>query len=82
MSASRKLHTEIAASIRAHVETCATASDDYGRGGQHAVAALARMIATDLELDNPRFDRARFLAACGVAELPIDVVIASQNTGA
>ena len=27
---------------------------------------LIKMLADDLQADNPRFDRARFLAACGV----------------
>jgi hypothetical protein len=31
-----------------------------------SIAHLANTLATDLEIDNPRFDRARFLAACGV----------------
>jgi hypothetical protein len=31
-----------------------------------SVAHLANTLATELEIDNPRFDRARFLVACGV----------------
>ena len=31
-----------------------------------SVAHLVNTLATDLEIDNPRFDRARFLEACGV----------------
>ena len=31
-----------------------------------ALKALASNFADELALDNPRFDRARFLAACGV----------------
>ena len=31
-----------------------------------ALEALASNFADELALDNPRFDRARFLAACGV----------------
>lgn len=31
-----------------------------------SVAHLANTLATELEIDNPRFDRARFLDACGV----------------
>lgn len=31
-----------------------------------SVAHLVNTLATDLEIDNPRFDRARFLVACGV----------------
>jgi len=32
-----------------------------------SVEHLANTLATDLEIDNPRFNRARFLSACGVA---------------
>jgi hypothetical protein len=31
-----------------------------------SVAHLVNTLATDLKIDNPRFDRARFLVACGV----------------
>jgi hypothetical protein len=31
-----------------------------------SVAHLAHTLATELEIDNPRFNRARFLDACGV----------------
>jgi len=31
-----------------------------------SVAHLAHTLATELEIDNSRFDRARFLTACGV----------------
>ena len=29
-------------------------------------ANIARELATELEIENPRFNRARFLSACGV----------------
>jgi len=40
------------------------------RGAQHpiAVATIARDFADALRVTNSRFDRARFLAACGVSE--------------
>jgi len=31
-----------------------------------SVEHLANTLATEFEIDNPRFDRARFLVACGV----------------
>lgn len=34
--------------------------------GQMAVRAIAEAFATELATTNPRFDRARFLKACGV----------------
>ena len=44
-----------------------TLSDDTGlrRGG---IALAAQSVAGVLATDNPRFDRARFLAACGVSD--------------
>ena len=35
--------------------------------GINAIRDVAVFIASDLERDNPRFDRERFLKACGVA---------------
>jgi hypothetical protein len=35
--------------------------------GEHVTDLCAVRVANALESDNPRFDRARFLAACGVA---------------
>lgn len=37
-----------------------------GEDGFHLIYVLAHQIANGLEADNPRFDRARFLVACGV----------------
>jgi myosin-crossreactive antigen len=37
-----------------------------GEEGQTLLWILANQFATELQADNPRFDRARFLAACGV----------------
>ena len=36
------------------------------RDGQDALAIVARDFASELQTTNPRFDRARFLQACGV----------------
>lgn len=35
--------------------------------GINAIRDVAVFIASDLERDNPRFDRERFLNACGIA---------------
>ncbi len=35
--------------------------------GVNALRDVAVFLASDLERDNPRFDRERFLKACGVA---------------
>lgn len=40
----------------------------FCRGYQMAHADTARAVADALAQDNPRFDRARFLKACGVAQ--------------
>jgi hypothetical protein len=37
------------------------------RGRKYLVGGLARLLATELEGTNPRFDRERFLKACGVS---------------
>jgi hypothetical protein len=37
-----------------------------GEDGFSLINILAHQIANGLEADNPRFDRARFLTACGV----------------
>ena len=37
-----------------------------GEDGFSLLNILAHQIANGLEADNPRFDRARFLTACGV----------------
>lgn len=33
-----------------------------------SVEHLANTLATELEIENPRFDRARFLSACGLED--------------
>lgn len=37
-----------------------------GEDGYAVIGILANQIANGLEADNPRFDRHRFLVACGV----------------
>jgi hypothetical protein len=41
---------------------------DFNNGGEDSVSLslVAEELATALEADNPRFNRARFLDACGV----------------
>lgn len=43
-------------------------NDDFNNGGADEVslALVAEELATALALDNPRFNRARFVSACGV----------------
>lgn len=41
---------------------------EWRRGAFDALALLARDYADDAERDNPRFDRKRFMTACGLTE--------------
>jgi hypothetical protein len=41
--------------------------DDYDQGHQQAVETIINDMATYLDSQNPNFDQARFLRACGVA---------------
>lgn len=43
------------------------ASADELRGATKATRSACARVAAALATENPRFDRARFLAACGVA---------------
>ncbi len=60
----KKYYEMIAAEIRA-----AMPSGNHARdiGGYLALERLARYLASTFESQNPKFDRARFLAACGVS---------------
>ena len=44
-----------------------------------SVAHLANTLATELEIDNPRFDRHRFLIACGVYDATMADVLATAG---
>lgn len=46
----------------------ASVKDDYGNGLDVGVERAAFRLADALAVDNPRFDRERFLVACGVAK--------------
>lgn len=56
----RKDYVAIAAGIRAEVEA------GPNKNGSTALQRVAERIAEVMAQDNPRFDRARFLKACGV----------------
>lgn len=56
-----KKHFEaVASAIRAEYE------DTYGEPAEEAIRSIARKLADVFASENPRFDRARFLAACGI----------------
>ena len=49
-------------------DTLANLMSDFNNGGEDSISLslVAEELATALETDNPRFNRARFLDACGV----------------
>ena len=62
-----KKHFEaLAAAVRAEVEGWDT-EQEKGRHAVEALAFMASALADVCAQFNPNFDRARFLAACGVA---------------
>jgi hypothetical protein len=63
---SRKDYIAIAAAIIRTDPPARQTMDDYERGYFDAVLVTARNIADVMQADNPRFDRALFLKACGV----------------
>ena len=46
---------------------------------EEGIKALAITLASTLELDNPRFDRHRFLIACGVHDSTMADVLATAG---
>ena len=62
----RKDYELIAAATRDALHSARPWSEDKEEG----IRLTARSIADALAADNPRFDRSRFLAACGVAPSP------------
>lgn len=73
MSMSKKDYERIAAEVRFSLKP--TCPEDYMHsartvgfydGRQAALHELANNLAQELGRDNPRFDRARFLKACGI----------------
>ena len=62
----RKDYELIAAALRRSSCEVADRTSDYGDGVRTQFNVTASMLATALESTNPRFDRSRFLKACGV----------------
>lgn len=42
--------------------------EGYCEGWQAAVSSVTHRVANVMQADNPRFDRSRFLKACGVQD--------------
>lgn len=64
----RKDYVLIAAAISDSKCMYAGQSPEYARGVRTQFQVTAQKIAAALQSDNPRFDRARFLKACGISE--------------
>ena len=58
----RKDYQLIAEVIKSGIENW----EGWNEKPEEVLAGTARSLATKLAQDNPRFDRARFLTACGV----------------
>lgn len=62
----RKDYATIAACIKATMNDNDDTEDRVDNAVRQHVASLASALAREFAKDNPRFDRPRFLAACGV----------------
>ncbi len=68
---SRKDYEAIAAVLRAEAESIQNSHPDrshyfWRQGHRSAITRTARRLADIFQADNPRFDRERFLKACGL----------------
>jgi len=64
---SRQNYVAIADAIRAEYQPDLPSSEDLWEAGFDAACrAIAQRIAVVMADDNPRFDRGRFLCACGM----------------
>ena len=61
-----KKHYEMIARIIAQGREEANKDNRFSHGGQTALGLLSARLAKEFEKDNPRFDSAKFLAACGI----------------
>lgn len=70
MAMSKKDYVAVAAAMKTEVDSIKQCLDSGAKewySAKVAMASVARDLAARFEADNPRFDRAKFLAACGVA---------------
>ena len=68
---SKKHYIVIAGILKQRRQVCFDAgrtSDPYRQGAVAATNAVVLELAEYFAAENPRFDRARFLAACGLGE--------------
>lgn len=63
---SKKHFIAIAATIRIQLENIGTDGGPYAPAERSAVETTTRRLCDVFADENPRFDRARFLAACGI----------------
>lgn len=71
MALSKKHYEQIAYSFKQQIDAIAAAKAEFYLVSDQDIAAtrylrqLAEKLALDFAIDNPRFDRERFLKACG-----------------
>lgn len=63
---STKNYIVIAATIKAEFATANTFATPYRDGARDGVSNLAYSLADYFKQDNPNFDRAKFIVACGL----------------
>ena len=61
----RKDYVLLASAIKPEIEFC---KEHKYNDALHHLEALVQKMVYKLELDNPRFDRAKFLTACGIED--------------
>lgn len=64
MSASRALYLDVSSAIKSELDACLANDEVHGANG---ITSVAKRIAQSFAFDNPRFDNARFLKACGIS---------------
>ena len=80
MSMSRKQYRDIAAVIAAEVgETPMSAYDLLTFDSSVAIYNIACGLSSVFEIDNPRFDRERFMEACNIPEANIELQHAERE---
>lgn len=70
MAMSKKDYVAIAAQFmkeKNHLKEHFEKDSSYEMGATYGIEVMARRLSDVMARDNPRFDRDRFLAACGVA---------------
>lgn len=62
----KKDYEKFAAMMRTHICVNVEPADQWEAGYDSAMREVANSLASVFQRDNPRFDRERFLKACGI----------------